>query len=75
VPHLPKGCHITLVNLDSVSIDGLANIVLVVGDVRRMAAFADRAFDVCFSNSVIERVGTCQGVHNGFSGTLEIDLR
>jgi hypothetical protein len=30
----------------------------IVGDARRMSMFEDQAFDICFSNSVIEHLGT-----------------
>lgn len=56
-PTLPKRCEFTLLNLDTASTEGLAHACSVVGDARRMT-FANLEFDVAFSNSVIEHVGT-----------------
>jgi hypothetical protein len=58
VPELPRRVQITLLNLVPAETDGLANASAVIGDARNMHEFTDRAFDVCFSNSVIEHVGT-----------------
>jgi hypothetical protein len=56
-PSLPKQCDFTLLNLDPASTEGLASARCVVGDARH-TDFADREFDVVFSNSVLEHVGT-----------------
>jgi hypothetical protein len=57
-PRLPRRCRITLLNLTAVPVEGLPDTVSVAGDARRMPQFADREFDICFSNSVIEHVGS-----------------
>lgn len=56
-PTLPKQCDFTLLNLDPASTEELPRARCVVGDARR-TSFADLEFDVVFSNSVIEHVGT-----------------
>jgi hypothetical protein len=55
---LAKRCEITLLNLSQVPTEGLKNITSSQGDGRRMPEFQENQFDVCFSNSVIEHVGT-----------------
>jgi hypothetical protein len=55
---LPKRCSITVLNLTLGSTTGLSNVTSMAGDARKMDAVADQAFAVCFSNSVIEHVGT-----------------
>lgn len=57
-PELPVRCEITLLNLDVDPNAESAGFRSVAGDARKMEAFADGSFDVCFSNSVIEHVGT-----------------
>ncbi|MGB7624268.1 MAG: methyltransferase domain-containing protein [Terriglobia bacterium] len=49
--------QITLLNTCPVEVSG-RHMQSVVGDARDMPQFADREFDVVFSNSVIEHVGT-----------------
>jgi hypothetical protein len=48
--------QITILNLSKTE-SHYSNISLVVGDARDMSEFEDEAFDVAFSNSVIEHVG------------------
>jgi len=54
---LPR-CQVTLVNLRPEDTGDLPGATAVAGDARHMPRFADRSFDLCFSNSVIEHVGT-----------------
>ena len=58
--HLPGGVSITLVNTNFADTPEYPWISYVKGDGRFMSMFADRQFDMCFSNSVIEHVGTDQ---------------
>lgn len=48
--------QITILNLSKTE-GHHSNISLVIGDARDMSEFGDEAFDVAFSNSVIEHVG------------------
>ncbi len=49
--------HITILNLEKPSVKN-ANVSGVAGDARDMKQFSDNSFDIAFSNSVIEHVGT-----------------
>lgn len=54
-------CHrlsITLLNLESAQLSGRLPIKSFVGDARDLSRFETGEFDACFSNSVIEHVGT-----------------
>jgi 2-polyprenyl-3-methyl-5-hydroxy-6-metoxy-1,4-benzoquinol methylase len=51
---------ITFINIESVSEPGFK---CIVGDARDMRQFGDQEFDIVFSNSVIEHVGTYQDQH------------
>ena len=55
---LPERCEITLLNLTETSTEGVPNLRSIAGDARKMAMFSNDSFDVAFSNSVIEHVGT-----------------
>jgi len=59
---LPR-CRITLLNLAPQAEDPAAGITSMVADGRRMIGTADRAYDLCFSNSVIEHAGTLADQH------------
>jgi len=49
--------QVTLLNTEPVAVS-LPSFVAVAGDARAMPQFADRQFDIAFSNSTIEHVGT-----------------
>lgn len=55
-PEQQKSVEITLLNLDLIKVK-YPNFKSVVGDARSMPEFATAAFDIVFSNSVIEHVG------------------
>jgi ubiquinone/menaquinone biosynthesis C-methylase UbiE len=53
-----KNVHITLVNYDGVNNGDDSRFTMMVGDGRSMPQFKDKSFDIVFSNSVIEHVGS-----------------
>jgi|HubBroStandDraft_6_1064221.scaffolds.fasta_scaffold632866_2 hypothetical protein len=55
---LPPNVALTLLNLDFANKPSYPWIHYVSGDVRRMSMFSRGEFDICFSNSVIEHLGT-----------------
>ena len=63
----PIDVHITVVNLpgsyDPRETTGLPNVTCRTGDACDMREYADKSFDICFSNSVIEHVGGTEREH------------
>ncbi len=57
-PELSKKCRWTLLNMELEDVSGLPDATAVKGDARNLTMFGDQSFDICFSNSVIEHVGT-----------------
>jgi hypothetical protein len=54
---------ITLLNLAPEPTSGSLPIVSLAGDARDLSCFGEKEFDFCFSNSVIEHVGTLADQH------------
>jgi len=54
---MPDRCHITLLNQDASDRKATQDFAYCQGDACAMPHFADRQFDLVFSNSVIEHVG------------------
>jgi hypothetical protein len=65
---LNRRCHFTLLNLETTPVESPEDTRHVVGDARH-TGFADGEFDVVFSNSVIEHVGT---LHDQLSMAREV---
>lgn len=57
-PALPKQLDLTIVNLRANAEAPIEGARHVAGDARHLPQFADDSFDICFSNSVIEHVGS-----------------
>ncbi len=53
-----SGVFVTLLNLTQEKISGKLPMISLAGDARDLSRFKDKEFDFCFSNSVIEHVGT-----------------
>jgi len=53
---MPPSLHVTLVNLEAAAVSH-PNFTALAGDARALPQFADRQFDIVFSNSTIEHVG------------------
>lgn len=53
-----KRFQITALNLDRAASAAEPDLIQVRGDARSMPQYADQSFDLCFSNPVIEHVGT-----------------
>lgn len=54
---LPEGCEIQLLNIFPVEVS-LKGFVSIVGDGRNLSRFREQEFEMIFSNSVIEHVGS-----------------
>jgi hypothetical protein len=54
---LRKSVHVTLLNLDAQPVER-EGFTSVAGDARSMPQYTDREFDIVFSNSTIEHVGS-----------------
>jgi ubiquinone/menaquinone biosynthesis C-methylase UbiE len=52
--------NITLLNVTSTTLSGDLPLCSIIGDARDLSRFGDKEFDLCFSNSVIEHVGTLE---------------
>jgi hypothetical protein len=58
--HLPKGTSVVLLNSEQLALPKQAGVASVRGDARDMSRYADRQFDICYSNSLIEHFATHQ---------------
>lgn len=56
-PRLDRAC-ITILNLEEKHVSGRFPMTAQIGDARDLSRFQDREFDFCFSNSLIEHLGT-----------------
>ena len=55
---LPSSADVTLLNLEFPERPAVRGVSYDIGDARDLSRFPDRHFDLCFSNSLIEHVGT-----------------
>ena len=55
---MPDNVSLTIVNLNSQTVRNGLPIRSIAGDARCLSEFGDGYFDYCFSNSIIEHVGT-----------------
>jgi hypothetical protein len=53
-----ESASITLLNLEEKRVSGRFPMSAIVGDVRDLSSFVPGEFDLCFSNSLIEHLGT-----------------
>ncbi|MCY7276615.1 MAG: class I SAM-dependent methyltransferase [Phormidesmis sp. CAN_BIN44] len=65
---------ITIINVESAKVSQ-PNVTFVSGDARNMEQFADNQFDIVFSNSVIEHVGTFDDQHRMASEIKRVSKR
>lgn len=63
--------EITLLNLSLVETDSL-NVVSITGDATDLSSFADKSFDIAFSNSVIEHLFTFENQQKMASEALRV---
>jgi hypothetical protein len=56
--HFGRRFRVTALNLDAPPLHTEPDFVQVRGDARSMPQYSNQSFDLCFSNSVIEHVGT-----------------
>lgn len=57
-PQMREASEITILNVDEETDQSTSGFRVLRGDARSMDCFGDLEFDFCFSNSVIEHVGT-----------------
>lgn len=57
LPLLKRSAQVTVVNLEPTEPSVLPSVSCIRLDARNLSTFADNAFDVCFSNSLIEHIG------------------
>jgi 2-polyprenyl-3-methyl-5-hydroxy-6-metoxy-1,4-benzoquinol methylase len=69
-----EGVEITLLNLRKQDVDR-PGFVALTGDARDLSQFADKQFDIAFSNSVIEHVGSWDDQQQMASEMLRVGQR